>query len=128
MKVGVVTNDGRTVTPHFGMARFYVVFEIEGGAIKGKELRKKAWHMHQGGGGAEISFGHEGGGERPGHEDMLSNVRDCEALISRGMGRPMYAAILQTGIKPYVTKIAIAEDAVAAYVNGTLDNQQMIEP
>jgi hypothetical protein len=30
MKIGVVTNDGRTVSPpHFAMAKSYLVFEIE---------------------------------------------------------------------------------------------------
>ena len=34
MKVGVVTDDGKTVSPHFGMAQYYLVYEIENGVIK----------------------------------------------------------------------------------------------
>ena len=127
MKIGVVTNDGRTIQAHFGMAQFYLVFEIEGGVIKGREMRPKAWHRRHGGEHSDSGVMPEGGDEHPGHGEMLSNVRDCEALVARGMGRPMYDAILQMGIKPYVTNIAIAEEAVGAYINGTLDNQAVTE-
>lgn len=127
IRIGVVTNDGRTVSPHFGMAQFYLVFEIEGGVIKGKEMRPKAWHWHHGGERTDGGVTHEGGDEHPGHGEMLSNVRDCEALVARGMGRPMYDAIRQMGIKPYVTTIAFTEEAVVAYINGTLDNQAVTE-
>lgn len=123
MKIGVVTDDGRTISPHFGMAKFYLVFEVEDGVVKGKEMRPKAWHSH---GGVEPTGGggmHHGGNEQSAHGEMLSNIRDCEALIARGMGRPMYESILEIGIKPYVTEFAVAEEAVSAYVKGTLDNQ-----
>jgi predicted Fe-Mo cluster-binding NifX family protein len=122
IKIGVVTDDGRTVSPHFGMAQFYLVFEIEDGVIKGKEMRPKAQHTHHGGGHADSGIMHEGDDDHHGHGEMLSNVGDCKALIARGMGQPMHDAILQMGIRPYVTKIAGAEEAARAYVDGTLDD------
>ncbi len=116
MKVGIVTDDGVSVSPHFGMARHYLVIEIENGVVKGKEMRMKA--SHQPGRGVA----HHAGNEGSLHNDMLSNVRDCQALVARGMGRPMYESILQAGIKPYVTGRSSIDDVVQAFVNGTLDN------
>lgn len=130
MKIGVVTNDGRTISPHFGMARFYAVFDIEDGVIKGKEMRPKAWHEHTAGkrpGRDSTARGggmHHDGNQRSTHHEMLSNIGDCEALVAKGMGRPMYEAILEAGIKPYVTSLGLAEEAVLAYAKGTLDNQE----
>lgn len=98
------------------MAKSYLVFELENGVIKSRETRPKAWHEH--GSGA-----HHGGNEQATHTEMLSKIRDCEALIAGGMGRPMYEAILEAGIKPYVTDLSSAEEAVLAYARGTLDNQ-----
>ena len=115
MKIGIVTDDGISVSPHFGMAKHYLVVEIEDGAIAGKELRSKTSHQPERG----MAHRHE---EGPLHGEMLSGVRDCEALVARGMGRPMYDAIVQAGIKPYLTKVPRIEDVVSAYVNGTLDN------
>ena len=131
MKVGVVTDDGKTISPHFGVAKNYVVFDIEDGKVKAKETRPKAWHEHGAGEhpdreGGEHHGGvgtHRGASEHSTHGEMLSNVRDCEALVARGMGRPMYEAILGAGIKPYITELPLAEEAALAYAKGTLDNQ-----
>lgn len=114
MKVAVVTDDSSTISTHFGMARGYLVYEIQEGVILNRELREKALH-----GRGET---HHNGSETSLHNNMLSNVSDCEAIISRGMGRGMYSSITGLGIKPYVTNIALAEDAIQKYIEGTLDN------
>ena len=119
MKVAVVTDDGNTISAHFGMARQYLVYQVEGGKIKGKEVREKAAHapgMH--------GHHHDGGESEKGvtHMDMLSNVRDCEVVIARGMGNPMYQFIRNSGMKVFVTAKERADDAVKAFVDGTLDN------
>ena len=44
MKAAVVTDDLQTVSAHFGMARHYLVYDIEGGVVKGKETRDKVAH------------------------------------------------------------------------------------
>lgn len=114
MKIAVATDDGTTVSPHFGMAKHYLVVEVVDGAIKGRDLRPKMHHAP--GRGAE----HHSGDEHSLHGGMLSVVRDCGAIVARGMGRPMYEAILQAGITPYVTGINGIDDAVRAYIDGTL--------
>ncbi len=116
MKVGIVTDDGTTVSPHFGMAKHYLVIEIADGLVKGKEPRPKVSHQREKG---TAYHPHD---EKPLHIEMLSGVQHCEALVARGMGRPMYEAILQVGIKPYVTGIARTDDVVRAYIDGNLDN------
>ena len=35
----------------------------------------------------------------------------------------MYEAIKAAGIKPFLTEIALADEAVRAYLQGTLDNR-----
>ena len=132
MKVAVVTDDNKTISPHFGRAIYYLVYEIDGeGKIIGKETRPKSSHNHQevvglhrvsGVNAGPVSH-HEGASsEALLHDKMLSNVRDCEALISRGMGAGMYGSIRHLGIKPFVTSLGIADDAVQAYIKGALDN------
>ena len=117
MKAAVVTDDLQTVSAHFGMARHYLVYDIEGGVVKGKEVRDKTGHgmgehHHNEGGAAEARL----------HNSMLSNVADCEAIIAAGMGRPMYASIAAAGMKPFITRIRSADEAVKALIEGVLDN------
>ena len=131
MKVAVVSDDGRTISPHFGRAQYYLVYELLDGRVLGKETRPKTAHHHQGeadlrpavaGGVCDLPSHHgDTGAEATLHRDMLSGVADCEALIGRGMGRGMYESIRESNIRPYLTNIAVADDAVQAYVDGTLD-------
>jgi len=127
MKVGVVTDDGKTISPHFGRAQYYLVYDIQNGTVVNKETRPKSSHHHRetmqlGSPGESGTNDSHASSEGSLHDNMLSNVRDCEALISGGMGFGMYAAIKQSGIKSYVTNAVIADDAVQAYIKGTLDN------
>lgn len=131
MKVAIVTDDNRTVSPHFGRAMYYLVYEIQDGKIIGKETRPKSSHNHHevidlGSNSKDASMGerHDAASEGSLHDKMLSNVKDCGALIARGMGAGMYGSIRQLGIKPFVTSIASADEAVLAYIKGTLDDHK----
>ena len=116
MKVAVVTDDLKSVSAHFGMARHYLVYDVEDKIVKGKEVRDKVGHgpgdHHHQGEGAESRL----------HDTMLSGVSDCEAIISGGMGRPMFESIAAAGMKAFITRIRSADEAVKALVDGSLDN------
>ena len=119
-RIAVVTEDMVTISQHFGMARHYLVYEVEAGAIIRKETRSKPAHgpaMHDHHGGREVTPEMRGT-----HDSMLSNVRDCTVLIARGMGAPMYSAIVEAGMRAYVTRIRGADEAVRAFLTGNLDN------
>lgn len=118
VRVAIATDDGLTVSEHFGQAGSYVVYEIEDGKIKGKETRPKASHSHPG--GIHGSDHGQGAGEQALHQSMLSNVADCQAVFARGMGWGMYQALKQSGMKPYLIEEASADDAVKAFIAGTL--------
>jgi predicted Fe-Mo cluster-binding NifX family protein len=134
VKVAIVTDDNRTVSPHFGRAQYYLVYEISDGKVLSKETRPKSSHNHRevvelrSNPDAEKKLMEQGqhhedaASEATLHDVMLSNVRDCEALIARGMGAGMYGSIRQLGIRPYVTNVATADDAVQAYIDGSLDS------
>src|SRR4030042_5039050 len=116
MKIAVVTDDGKTISQHFGRARYYIVYDVQGGVVKGSEMRSKTAHHsgeepHQHGEG-----GHSGPEADAKHSSMLSNVFDCEALIARGMGWGAFEAIRAAGVKRVITDLEVAEDAGKAYV------------
>ena len=121
MKIAVVTDDGKTVSRHFARAKYYLVYDLEAGGVKGGESRPKASRspdhgaLHQR--EKEVSL----------REEFVSDVRGCEAVIAGGMGRKMYDAFLQAGVRPYVTKITRSEEVVDAYINGELDDQPPVE-
>ena len=44
VKIAAITDDGKTISQHFGRARHYLVFTVEDGRILQQELRDKAGH------------------------------------------------------------------------------------
>lgn len=131
MKIAVVTDDGQTISHHFGRAAYYLVFTIDDGKIASKELRDKLGHRqfvnephdhdHHDHHGHHDARGHGFGAHSDAkHARMIESIQDCAAVIVRGMGRGAYLAMEQANIRPFVTDIEAAEDAVTAYLDGTL--------
>ena len=126
MKIAVITEDGQTISQHFGRAPYYLVFTAEDKEIVGKELRDKVGHRQF----AEEDRRHASRNDPRGHgfgvhsaakhTRMIDTIQDCEAIIVRGMGRGAYLAMEQAHIRPFVTELANAEEAVRAYLDGTL--------
>jgi predicted Fe-Mo cluster-binding NifX family protein len=116
LKIVVVTDDEKTISLHFGRAQHYLVFTIENSQIVSQELRDKVSHHH------DAHEQHHGEGAEDKHNSMLASITDCEALLARGMGRGAYLALAAAHIKPIVTDIPSAEEAVQAYIRGDIVN------
>jgi predicted Fe-Mo cluster-binding NifX family protein len=127
MKIAVISDDGTTVSQHFGRAPYYVVVTAEDGEVVEKEKREKAGHH---------SFAHQhqehGAGERRGygaeaeskHAAMAEAIADCQVLIAGGMGWGAYENMTSRGIETIVTDIKKIDEAVKLYLEGKLLNLQ----
>ena len=127
LKIAAVTDDGKTISQHFGMATQYAVVSAEGGKVTGKEFRPKIGHGQMGGGGH-----HEPGpqGEPHGygahadrtHAAMSSNITDCSVLLARGMGRGAFDSLKRQNIEAIITDVEDIDEAVRRYLDGKLPN------
>jgi predicted Fe-Mo cluster-binding NifX family protein len=126
MRIAVVTDDGQTISQHFGRAPYYLVFTVEDKEIVGQELRDKVGHQqlaqedHRHASDADPRGHGFGAHSDAKHARMIESIRDCQAVIGRGMGRGAYLALEQAHIRPFVTDLADPEEAVRAYIGGTL--------
>lgn len=127
MKIAVITDDGRTISQHFGRAPYYLIVTVENGAIVNTELRDKLGHAHFTGEPHEAEAPGQPHGLGPAaqsrHERMAATIADCQALLCGGMGTGAYQSMQAHGIKPVVTDIASIEEAVMAYVEGRIVDQ-----
>ena len=124
MKIAVITDDGKTISQHFGRAQYYLIATVENGQIVSREMRPKLGHNHF------SNEPHEE--EKPGqphgtdaashnrHLQMSEAITDCEALLCRGMGRGAYESMKTQNIRPMVTDIANIDEAVIAYASGQI--------
>ena len=127
MKIAAVSEDGVTISQHFGRAPFYVVISVEDGKIVSRETRDKMGHAqfasepH-----AEESHRADPRGHgfdsfaQSRHARMAAAIADCQVLLAQGMGAGAYQSMEQVGIRPVVTDIANIDKAVQAYIKGSL--------
>jgi len=126
MKIAAVSEDGVTISQHFGRAPFYVVVTVEDGKIVSREQRDKLGHAHFAGEPHEEAHGSDprGHGFDPAaqnrHTRMAATIGDCEALLCGGMGAGAYQSMEQAGIRPIITDIPTIDEAVQAYLSGQI--------
>lgn len=123
MKIACISEDGLTISQHFGRAPYYVVFTVENGAIVAREMRDKLGHQQLAASESQEGHGAHHGVDPTSHDrhvGMAQAIADCEALLCRGMGYGAYQSMQQLGIKPVVTDIADVESATLAFVQGQL--------
>lgn len=125
MKIALITDDGQTISRHFGRATHYLVLTLEDGKVVNRELRPKLGHRHFHG---EQEENHEHDHEHSEtadqhherHVSMAETIADCTVLICGGMGRPAYESMLRLNIKPLVTDLTDVDQAVEAFLSGQL--------
>ena len=112
-KIAIPTDDGETISKHLGQARYFQVITLADGLVQSSERREKASHSHQ-----DHQHEHDAG-MHPGQQ-MIETIRDCQVLISGGMGQPMYERATASGLEVFLTGEDRISDAVEAYQKGTL--------
>lgn len=124
MKIAVITDDGKTISQHFGRARYYQVLTVEEGKVVNREMRDKMGHsqfsgqVHE-----EAPHGADHGTDAHSHNkhvSMAETITDCMALLCGGMGMGAYESMRRLNIQPVVTEIEDIEVAVRAFIDGKL--------
>jgi predicted Fe-Mo cluster-binding NifX family protein len=124
MKIAAITDDGKTISLHFGRAQYYLVATVENGKIVSREMRDKVNHTQLQAEGQD----HDEVGQKHGygptadnrHGRMAESIADCESLLCRGMGMGAYESMKARNIRPVVTDIADIDEAILAYTNGLI--------
>ena len=122
MKIAFVTDDGETITQHFGRAGKYLVVEIEKGEEVSRDLRSKLEPMYF----RKIEHDHK---DTPDHDSpaahnkhvqMMAAIEDCDVVVCGGMGRGAFQSIVSLGKKVFMTSTGNINDALKGYLAGEL--------
>lgn len=126
MKIAAITEDGATISQHFGRAPLYVVAIVENGEIINKETRDKtghhtfAAHQHH-----ETAPGERHGydtGAQSRHASMAETIADCQVLLAGGMGWGAYESMKSRNIETIVTDVGDIDEGIKLYIEGRLPN------
>lgn len=127
MKIALITDDGQTISQHFGRAPYYLVVTIENGQVVQREMRDKLGHSHfvsqeQDEHNHSERHGFDAGSHSK-HTSMAQAIADCEAIICGGMGAGAYESMRQLNIRPLVTDLRKIDDAILSYITGNLKDR-----
>ena len=81
MRIAVPTNDGTSISEHFGRSAEFLIFETENGQIKSRKSKSNAGkHSHSQG---ECKH-HSSDASSDNHAGILATLADCETSDLRG--------------------------------------------
>lgn len=124
MKIATITDDGKTISRHFGRAPYYMVLTIEEGEIVDREMRDKMGHNHFHNQEHSEETNPAGHGmdthSHNKHVSMADAIADCKVLLCGGMGMGAYESMRRLNIQPVVTDLFDIEEAVKAFIDGEI--------
>ena len=125
--IAFVTDDGSTISAHFGRAQYYEIVTLADGAVSDRRRLPKAGHHTYGGG----EDGHAGRGhdqqQTEKHTAMTVPLAGVDVLIARGMGMGAQQHLTSSGIRTVLTDLHTIDEAVEHYLAGTLrDNPERL--
>ncbi len=106
IKIAIPTDDGITISRHFGQAKAFLIVTLEEGEITGQELRElpdTGEHHHHHHDHDHHHDHHHGHGGNPAHMAKFEYLRDCQYLIAGGMGQPAFARLQAMGLQVALT-------------------------
>ena len=117
MKVAVPTQDGTSISQHFGRSKSFFVFDIDDGNIVGRAVRDNTFTAHAKG---ECHEGHDYSHPH-GHGEIVDALRDCESVLCYGMGWRAAEALKEGGVNAHILQEEMSpEEAVEKYISGDL--------
>jgi len=111
MKIAIASDDKNLISHHFGKAFGFVVFNIKNNKIINKEYRENIGKNSGECGSCN-------------HSIMINNIKDCEVVISFGMGQRIYDDLIKSKITPLVTEEDNVEEALKKYLKNQLVNRR----
>ncbi|MCB0283958.1 MAG: iron-molybdenum cofactor biosynthesis protein [Calditrichaeota bacterium] len=117
MKIAIASDDQQTIANHFGRTRGFLIYETENGEIQNQEYRINNFTGHALG---LNHHNHDHHADR--HSAILTALKDCQAVISRGMGRRIYEDLQNAGIETFIVDETNTSVAIQKYLENELQD------
>ncbi len=125
-RIAVLTDDGKRVSPHLGRARYYLILTLEGWKVihqemveRGDLLPPAGRHDHHTPGDCHGC----GAAAAAHHQRLLQPLAGCEALLAGGMSWTARTALIEAQITPVLTDIRSVNQALFAYLEGSIEDR-----
>ncbi|MEW6203488.1 MAG: NifB/NifX family molybdenum-iron cluster-binding protein [bacterium] len=123
MKIAVASDDTKNIAPHVGRCRYFLVYDVEGKNIKNVEILENSFGGHHNGRCYGETEHHGKGSGHHEHKSMIDALRNCNVIISGGMGLKLHDDLAANGITAITTGEKNAESAVKMFLKGILRSE-----
>lgn len=128
MKIAIVTEDGATISQHFGRARYYAVLTVENQQVVGREMLDRTGailppdehHEPRQGVTGQVDCHGTGLAAAAHHERMIQPIKGCQVLLTRGLGWSGRLSLVDAHIRPIITDMVDIDAAVKTYLDGSI--------
>lgn len=108
MKIAFSSQDGKTISAHFGSAPVYKVIEIENQKIISREDRQNS---------SNDDSSHQDHAHNHNKFDLL---KDCQVVIAGGMGENAFQRLSKMGISVFLVDNKNIEETLKVFLTGNL--------
>jgi predicted Fe-Mo cluster-binding NifX family protein len=117
MRVAVASQDGESISAHFGRCACFIIFDVEDGKALRRELRQNTHSLDDDG-----NCHNPGHCDQPhSHDGIVRALHDCQAALCYGMGWRAADELIKSGIHPVIVDGKRSpEEAVSLYIQGKL--------
>ena len=116
MKIAVASDDGKTIASHFGRTRGFALVDISDNKIISEEYVINDFTGH-----ARGMEGYDHSYDR--HGPILNALKECDVVISHGMGRRIYIDLQEAGKQVFITPETGVRKAVEMFILGELEDR-----
>jgi len=124
MNIAVASADGKTISPHFGRSRQFLIFQADGGHVSALPTRDNTYTPHAKG---ECKGDEQHGQDHPHHDaphshaSVVAALADCQVVLCGGMGWRAAEELQAAGVRAIVVDPALSpQQAVADLIAGRL--------
>lgn len=117
MRIAVASDDGITLSMHFGRAKGFVIAEVENKEVKSINFIPNS-EPCGGQGNCEHHGEHHSRGSH--HQKILEILEGVEVVISGGMGAHIYDELKAAGKQVYVTDETDVMESIKLFLEGRL--------
>ena len=117
MRIAIASDDKVSICGHFGRTLGFLIFEIEDNKIIKKEYIQNDFTGHAQGHHHDHKHDHS---QAHSHGGILTALKDCQVVISRGMGRRLYDDFQKVNKEVFISNESDATKAVELYLQGNL--------
>ena len=118
MKVAVASQDGVSISDHFGRSSCFLVFVVVAGEIQGSADRRDAFVPHHESACETLRCQNGTGLD---YQEMVAALHGCHVVLCRGMGVRAAGELVLGGINPLVISDELSPiEAVRRYIDGRL--------